>query len=124
IIDAASVDTPTLLSLIREAASPILLLRGNIAPDRYFRRIMLALRGHAPDLSALDWVIPLATTHHAELSLLAVTPPPRAIRTLRLQHSLAAFLDPKREPAQHLAECAQRVEAAGIHGYLKLCQGD
>lgn len=124
IIDAANMDASALNLLIRESASPILLLRGALAPERYFRRVMLALRGHAPDLSALDWVIPLVTSHHAELSLLAVTPPPRAIRTLRLQHSLAAFLDPKREPAQHLAECTQRLDSAGIHGYLKLCQGD
>lgn len=124
VIDAAKVDVSSLIPLIREAASPLFLLRGDLAPERYFRRIMLALRGHAPDLSALDWVIPLVTTHHSELSLLAVTPPPRAIRTLRLQHSLAAFLDPKREPAQHLAECTQRLDVAGIQGYLKLCQGD
>lgn len=124
VVDAASMDTPTLLSLIREAASPLLLLRGELAPEHYFRRMLLALRGHAPDLSALDWVIPLTTSYQAELSLLAVTPPPHAIRTLRLQHSLAAFLDPKREPAQHLSECTQRLDAAGIRGYLKLCQGD
>jgi hypothetical protein len=116
-------------TLIRQTASPLLLMlgrQGRFAPESYFRRIMLALRGHAPDLSALDWVIPLVHGYGGTLSLLAVTAPPRRIGSgaMRVQHSLAAFLDPAREPSQHLSDCTRRLTGAGIRGYLKLCQGD
>ncbi|HLY28008.1 MAG TPA: universal stress protein [Aggregatilineales bacterium] len=108
--------------LIRKAATPVLLLYGTIRP---FQRIMLSLRGHSPDLSALDWVLPLATTYHAETTVLAVAEQqPATERRARSQDSLAVLLDPTSERAQHLAECAHRLTQAGVEGYLKLCQGD
>lgn len=125
------VSAPTsepLIPFIRKAGTPVLLLFGEASDTstNLFGRILLSLRGHAPDLSALDLAIPLAKHHQAEMTVLAVTGVPQSDRSPlnRFSHSLAALLDPEQEPAQHLAECTNRLVSVGIQGYLKLCQGD
>jgi hypothetical protein len=119
--------TPTLLSFVRRAGTPVLLLQGEQTTPNplLFSRLLLSLRGHSPDLSALDLVIPLAKANQSALTILAVTgSSPRDWPRYRLHDSLAALLDPQQEPAQHLAECVDRLNEAEIPGYLKLCQGD
>lgn len=113
---------------VRKAGTPVLLLFGD--PSRRlsisFSRILLALRGHSPDLSALNLAIPLAKAHQAEMTVLAVSgrsPTPQTAQA-RFNHSLTALLDPDQEAAQHIAHCTNLLVAAGIPGYLKLCQGD
>ena len=112
----------TLPILIRSAATPLLLLFGELKLP--FTRILLSLRGHSPDLSALDWLIPLATTgRHVETTVLAVTTIPQPGQRRPLD-SLAALLDPNSSTAQHLTLCTERLAGAGISGYIKFCQGD
>jgi hypothetical protein len=125
------VSAPTaepLIPFIRTAGTPVLLLLGDSAASQTnaFGRILLSLRGHSPDLSALELAIPLAKQHQAEMTVLAVTGVPKSDRSAlnRFSHSLAALLDPEQEPAQHLTECTNRLVSVGINGYLKLCQGD
>jgi len=117
-----------LISFSRKAGTPVLLLFGDskTARTESFGRILLSLRGHSPDLSALELAIPLAKHYQAEMTVLAVTGVPESDRSPlnRFSHSLAALLDPEQEPAQHLTECTNHLISAGIQGYLKLCQGD
>ena len=128
-LTVVSAPTPEpLFPFVRHAGTSVLLLVGEVKPEQSmtFKRVLLSLRGHSPDLSALDMVIPLAKHQHADMTVLAVTGAPDADQTPlnRFNHSLAALLDPEQEPAQHLAECTERLVNAGISGYLKLCQGD
>lgn len=120
--------TEPLIPFIRKAGTPVLLLFGDSTTPQTesFGRILLSLRGHSPDLSALDLAIPLAKHHQADMTVLAVTGIPQSDRSPmnRFNHSLAALLDPEQEPAQHLNECTNRLINVGIKGYLKLCQGD
>lgn len=107
-------------SFVRSAGTPVLLLLGE-HEALSFTRILLSLRGHSPDLSALELVIPLANAYHADVTVLAVTD---AAPKVRGSQSLTALLDPEQTAAQHLARCTDRLINAGIQGYLKLCQGD
>jgi nucleotide-binding universal stress UspA family protein len=125
------VSAPTaepLVPFIRNAGTPVLLLFGDSSTSQTesLGHILLSLRGHSPDLSALDLAIPLAKQYQAKVTVLAVTGVPQSDRSAlnRFSHSLAALLDPEQEPAQHLSECTNRLVDVGITGYLKLCQGD
>jgi hypothetical protein len=111
----------TMADLVRGAATPLLLLFGDF--NLPFKRVLLSLRGHSPDLSALDWLIPLATDAQAETTVLAVTAAPQPGQR-RPVHSLAVLLDPENDAAQHLTDCTERLFEAGIRGYTKYCQGD
>jgi len=111
----------TIVELVRGAATPLLLLRGDLHLP--FKSVLLSLRGHSPDLSALDWVIPLATAGQAETTVLAVTAAPQPGQR-RPVHSLAVLLDPENAAAQHITECTGRLFEAGLRGYTKFCQGE
>lgn len=128
-LTVVSAPTPErLFPFVRQAGTPVLLLFGNVSATQkdLFGRILLSLRGHSPDLSALDLVIPLAKHQQSEMTVLAVTGVPASDRSPlnRFTHSLSALLDPEQDPAQHITECTDRLISAGIAGYLKLCQGD
>ena len=121
------IDAPqgeVLSRLLRESSTPVLLVRGAAIT---LRHILLVLRGHSPDESVLDWVIPLAQTHHALVTLLTVAPSAtagrRPQRGPRMPHGLAALLAPENGPGEHIATCARRLTAAGVCGELKLRQG-
>ncbi len=107
---------------VRDAATPALLLRGMVAAP--FRRVLLCLRGHAPDLTLVNWIVPLLHAYHSEIAVLAVTAPKKSASGLYSGHSLAAFLDAEQAQAQHLSACVRHLSDAGVKGYLKLCQGD
>jgi hypothetical protein len=111
-------------NFVREAATPILVLRDGTVPKKLFGNILLALRGHAPDLSTVNWLIPLVQFYRSELTILAVTASQLNSHGVRTGHSLAALLDPDQEQAQHLMDCTDRLSEVGITGYLKLCQGE
>lgn len=115
--------TENFSTLVRKAGTPILFLLGDSASrlTPTFTRILLSLRGHAPDLSALHLAIPLASQHRAEMTVLAVTP--NSVPG-RLSLGLTAFLDPDQDAAQHLTHCTDMLTEAGITGYVKLCQGN
>jgi hypothetical protein len=115
-----------LLPIVRQAGTPVLLLFGDPVEraEPSFARILLSLRGHSPDLSALNLVAPLASASQAEVTVLAVTDAAQKFAHTRLSHGLTALLDPDQEAAQHLARCTSLLVTAGILGYLKLCQGD
>lgn len=128
-LTVVSAPTPEpLIPFIRQAGTPVLMQIGEMSTvtTGAFSRMLLSLRGHSPDLSALDLAIPLAKHQHAEMTVLAVTGVPASDRSPlnRFTHSLAALLDPEQESAQHITECTDRLIDAGIAGYLKLCQGD
>jgi nucleotide-binding universal stress UspA family protein len=106
---------------LRQSSTPVLLARG-----AYFalRHILLVLRGHSPDDSVLDWVIPLAQAGQAQVTLLTVAPiAERGARRSLVPHGLASLLSPDSEPGQHVMACARRLTEAGIAGQLKLRQG-
>jgi nucleotide-binding universal stress UspA family protein len=107
---------------LRESSTPVLLVRGE---HLNLQHILLVLRGHSPDESVLDWVIPLAQAHQAQVTLLTVAPAAagRYRRGPRRPHGLASLLSPDSGPGEHITTCAQRLTEAGAQGYLKLRQG-
>jgi nucleotide-binding universal stress UspA family protein len=114
------IDAPqdeTLSHLLRESATPVLLVHG---AQLKLQHILLVLRGHSPDESVLDWVVPLAKANEAAVTLLTVAP---TAGSRRMPHGLAALLTPDSGPGEHITTCAQRLTEAGIKGYLKLRQG-
>jgi nucleotide-binding universal stress UspA family protein len=122
VIDAPQGDT--LSHLLRASSTPVLLVRG---AGLNLRHILLVLRGHSPDESVLDWVIPLAQANRAQVTLLTVAPTASAAwqyrRGSRMPHGLAALLVADNGPGEHIATCARRLTEAGITGYLKLREG-
>jgi nucleotide-binding universal stress UspA family protein len=108
--------------VIRSLSKPVLLVRGD---ELALRHILLVLRGHSPDEQALDWVIPLAKMGHGLVTLLAVAPPVPNLytRETRMLQGLAALLYPAHHLGRHILECVERLNEAGIEGYLKLRQG-
>ncbi|MBI5961442.1 MAG: universal stress protein [Chloroflexi bacterium] len=114
-----------LSALLRSSSSPVLLVRGAAFN---LRHILLVLRGHSPDESVLDWVIPLANTYHTLVTLLTVAPAAvtgrRVQRGPRMPHGLAALLTAESGPGEHIATCARRLNEAGVHGLVKLRQGE
>ena len=91
------------------------------------RHILLVLRGHSPDESVLDWVIPLVHTTNARVTLLTVAPTVATVRSHsrgpRMPHGLAALLTPDEGPGEHIATCVRRLAEAGVQGDLRLRQG-
>jgi nucleotide-binding universal stress UspA family protein len=109
--------------VLRRSSTPVLLVRdARLA----LRRILLVLRGHSPDDSVLDWVIPLAQAGQSAVTLLTVAPiATRGLpRHARMPHGLAGFLSADHAPGQHVMACAQRLTEAGLRGQLKLRQGE
>jgi nucleotide-binding universal stress UspA family protein len=108
--------------LLREASMPLLLVRGERLD---LRMILLVLRGHSSDESALDWVIPLAQSSRAVVTLLAVArpEPPDAPPGRRAEAGLTALLDLSSGPGEHIDACMRRLDEAGVSGHLKLRQG-
>jgi nucleotide-binding universal stress UspA family protein len=122
VVEAGGVDHQ-LSCLLRESATPIL-----IAPDEpmTLRRILLVLRGHSPDESALEWIIPLARATSATVTLLAVAPPfplPFHTRETRMLQGLPVLLSPDSMVGEHIFECAKKLNEAGLRGTLRLRQG-
>lgn len=110
--------------LLRSSSTPVLLVRG---AGLELHHILLVLRGHSPDESVLDWVIPLAKANQAMVTLLTVAPTAaaggRSSRSPRMPHGLAALLTADSGPGEHIATCARRLTEAGIQGTLSLRQG-
>ena len=87
--------------------------------------ILLVLRGHSPDESVLDWVIPLAQAGGARVTLLTVAPAAaQGRRRSRFPGGLAGLLTADSAPGEHIWACARRLTEAGVPGDLKLCQGE
>lgn len=112
----------SLSRLAREATIPVLALGGN---QTALRRILLVLRGHAPDERTLDWLIPVAQSAGASITLLVVTPPLGLYRApeQRPPEGLATFLDAETESGEHLFSCARRLSEADVVGSMKLREG-
>ncbi len=108
--------------VLRQSSTPVLLVRGALLT---LRRILLVLRGHSPDESVLDWVVPLAQMGQAAVTLLTVTPPPRAdfAPQARMPDGLAGFLSADQETSQHVMACAHRLTEAGIRGTVETAPG-
>jgi nucleotide-binding universal stress UspA family protein len=109
--------------VLRQSSTPVLLVRGarlNLC------NILLVLRGHSPDDSVLDWIIPLAQMGCAAVTLLTVTPTgARGLSTgTRMPNGLVGLLSAEQETNRHVMACAQRLTAAGIRGQLTLRQGE
>ena len=118
------IDTPQgelLARVLRQSSTPVLLVRG--APLT-LRHILLVLRGHSPDESVLDWVIPLAHMGQAAVTLLTVAPTTARGSQRRIPQSLVGFLSAENEPGRHVMACVHRLTEAGIRGQLKLRQGE
>jgi nucleotide-binding universal stress UspA family protein len=112
-----------LTGVLRRSSTPVLLVRDALLT---LRRILLVLRGHSPDESVLDWVVPLAQVGQAAVTLLTVVPVEsrRFQRHARMPQSLAGLLSPESEPGQHVMACARRLKESRITGQLKLRQGE
>jgi nucleotide-binding universal stress UspA family protein len=110
-----------LARVLRQSSTPVLLVRGALLT---LRRILLVLRGHSPDESVLDWVVPLAHMGQAAVTLLTVAPTTVRGIQRRAPQSLAGFLSAENEPGKHVMACARRLTEAGIPGQLKLRQGE
>jgi len=110
--------------LLRESSTPVLLVRG---AKLALSHILLVLRGHSPDESVLDWVIPLARATNARVTLLTVAPTVDAVRSHprgpRVPYGLAALLASDEGPGEHIATCVRRLTEAGVQGELRLRQG-
>lgn len=120
VIDALAV--PDLSLLLRESSTPVLLVRGETCA---LRRTLLVLRGHSPDDSVLDWVIPLAQAGNTRVTLLTVAPTAAQgyRRGSQVMRGLAPLLAADSAPGDHIAACVERLTAAGIEGQIKLRQG-
>jgi nucleotide-binding universal stress UspA family protein len=110
-----------LAHVLRQSSTPVLLVRGAYLT---LRRILLVLRGHSPDESVLDWVVPLAHMGQASVTLLTVAPTTARGPQRRASQGLAGFLSDENEPGKHVMGCVHRLTDAGIQGYLKLRQGE
>jgi nucleotide-binding universal stress UspA family protein len=110
-----------LARVLRQSSTPVLLVRGALLT---LRRILLVLRGHSPDESVLDWVVPLAHMGQAAVTLLTVAPTTGRGSQRRAPQGLAGFLSAENEPGKHVMACARRLTEAGIRGQLKLRQGE
>jgi nucleotide-binding universal stress UspA family protein len=95
--------------LLTEAPSPVLLVRG---ASRLFQRVLFVLRGHAPDLVALDYVLPLIHEQNLQVTLLSVAP-----------SSIAELLSHESTSGKHLYACIEVLTTASVRGELKLRQG-
>ncbi len=118
-----SMPTGELLTrFLRRAPTPVLLIQDQVPA---LEHILVALRGHSPDSSALNWVIPLARQQGCSVTLLAISGPAEhsPIREIRTRHSLATLLNPDSAPAEHILACTRRLTEVGIQGKLRLCQG-
>jgi hypothetical protein len=80
------------------------------------RRILVVLRGHAPDQQALEVVLPLARHCRASITLLAIDECGSG--------GLTRWLAPHGATRSHLHACAQRLCQVGISGSLRLREGD
>jgi nucleotide-binding universal stress UspA family protein len=106
---------------LRESATPLLLARRERISER---RILVGLRGHSSDDTALDWVGPLAHAAQVQVTLLATTPSSKgARRGVPPSSGLSSMLQPDDKLGEHVAACARRLAEAGVQGTLKLCQG-
>lgn len=112
---------PTLLR--HEARSSLLLVRGSYQP---VEKLLVVLRGHAPDEDLLSRIIPLARLHRARVTLLAVTPTAAAPDTRRslLANQFAALLREDTPQGAHLVACKRALSRAGIAGELRIRQGE
>jgi nucleotide-binding universal stress UspA family protein len=110
-----------LAQVLRQSSTPVLLVRG---AGLTLRRILLVLRGHSPDESVLDWVVPLAHIGQASVTLLTVAPTTTRGPQRRVPQGLAGFLSAESEPGSHVMGCVHRLTEAGIRGHLKLRQGE
>jgi len=83
------------------------------------------LRGHSPDDSALNWLIPLGKAVEASITLLAVMPSilPAYARGMEKLQGLAVLLSDDNEAGEHVSGCVRLVREAGISGFLRLRQG-
>jgi nucleotide-binding universal stress UspA family protein len=111
-------ETENLETLLARSPAPLLLVRSQPRP---FRHMLFALRGHAPDRAALEYVIPLLRQHHSRVTLLSISPPSSAGQ-VRLS-GIAELLSKESIPGKHLAACTEILTAAKIAGSLKLRQG-
>lgn len=84
------------------------------------RRVLVVLRGHAPDEQALEAVLPLARHCAASITLLAIDERAALGRGL----GLAGWLSPYAASGGHLHACAQRLCQTGVSGSLRLREGD
>jgi len=117
------IDAPqgeTLSHLLRQSATPVLLVRGGQVK---LRHILLVLRGHSPDEYVLDWVIPLAQANQASVTLLTIAPNGSSKRGFRMLHGIAPLLTVDSGPGEHIAVCARRLTEIGVEGTIKLRQG-
>lgn len=108
--------------ILRESATPVLLVQDGAPLNLH--QVLLVLRGHSPDESALDWIIPMSQSTSAQTTLLAVAPPVEIGNSrTRIVRGLAPLLMAKTPLGQHISDCCQRLTASHVMGILRLRQG-
>jgi len=104
-------------SLLNRAQSPILLVQGE---QRSIQKVLVVLRGHTPDRSVLDFIMPLVKFYHAQITLLAVAQPVSEHITTS---NISDLLSTNSSFGAHIEDCVNLLNEAHIPGQLKLRQG-
>ncbi len=104
-------------SLLNKVATPILLVRGEEHPIQH---VLVVLRGHTPDFSVLDFVLPLVQFCHAQVTLLAIAQP---VSEFIATVNLTDLLSTESSFGSHITDCVQLLNDTKIAGRLKLRQG-
>lgn len=107
--------------LIAASATPILFVFDAIST---LKDILFVLRGHSPDESALNWLIPMARSQSSQVTLLSVAPPVKiGTSRTRILSGLAPLLTAENAAGEHIAACSQQLVAGHVDGKLRLRQG-
>lgn len=99
--------------LLTPTTPSLLLLYNELRP---IDKALMVVRGHAPDHTAMDWLIALAQHLSLTVTLLAGGD----VGHTRLGFS--ELLNPESSFGSHLAECRQALTEAKISGHLKIRQ--
>ena len=101
-----------LTAVMRQSATPLLLVRGEHSP---LRRILVALRGFASDSQTLSWMEPFALLPGEHVTILPLTGGPLTKSTPSHPADLAT--------SEHLEQCLRQLQKSGIQANLKFRQG-
>ena len=102
----------SLTAVLRQSATPILLVRGEHSP---MRSILVALRGFASDNQTLSWLAPFALLPGEHVTILPLTGGPFRKSAPGHPADLAA--------GEHLEQCLRQLQQSGIQASLKFRQG-
>jgi hypothetical protein len=105
-------------SLLTTSPSPVLLVRGESCS---LNSILLVLRGHAPDLAALELTVPLLQATGPRVTLMALAQGPAQDRLSF--SSIAELLSESSNEGSHIAAFKRVLSGLNVQGRFKVRQG-